>query len=71
MEKIYSVEFLNYCSYTKSTVSNNDDDISTRYIDTKPEPFLIRESEIEYWKSFGGGFKTLTYVGVLRESEEE
>jgi len=34
-----------------------------------PHKFVIKESEIEYYKQFGNGIKELTYVGSMLEPE--
>ena len=36
------------------------------YLDI-PSPFLIREDEIEKYKKFGCGYKSLEYVGSILE----
>ena len=61
MEKIYKVEFMEYTDYNRDKVSN------INHIDylRVPSPFLIRESEIEFHKNFGGGIKSLEFVGYL------
>lgn len=66
-EKIYSVEFLKYTNCMKDAVSCDTDDL--HYIDTK-EPVLVRESDLDKFKEYGQGFRTITYVGVLKEFED-
>lgn len=61
IEKLYEVEFMNYTNYMKDTVSNNDGD----YIDIGHEPFIIRESEFDKYMKYGGGFRTVKFVGNI------
>lgn len=53
---------MHYTDYRRNKVS----DINyTEYLRT-PSPFLIRESDIELYKKYGGGFKSLEFVGYLK-----
>lgn len=61
-EKIYEVEFCNYTNAARDTVWNEDDN---KYLDVGKEPFLISESDIDYFKKFGNGFRLLKFVGNL------
>ena len=65
-EKIYSVEFLEYTNYMKDAVCSTH---GLHYIDTK-EPVLVKESDLNKFKEYGQGFRTITYVGILREFED-
>jgi len=73
MEKIYAVKFRRYTNCLQDTVSNGKDDHTledlkdTKYLNVGKDPFLIRESDFEKYKEFGGGFESLTYVGMLSE----
>ena len=42
--------------------------ISKEYVGclNTPRPFLIKESEIEFYKKCGDGFKSLEFVGYLK-----
>jgi hypothetical protein len=57
---IYKVEFVTYTNGLCNCVTDG-----TKYITVSKENFLIRESEIEYWKKFGNGFRKLELVGEL------
>lgn len=62
--KLYSVEFIEYTNATYDTVTNKDG----QYLDVKVEnggDFIIREDEIDFYKPFGKGFRSLNYVGRM------
>lgn len=62
--KLYSVEFIEYTNATYDTVTNKDG----QYLDVKVENgggFIIREDEIDFYKQFGKGFRSLNYVGHM------
>lgn len=70
-EKVYRAEFMEYTGYTKSTVAKygakyGPDKIKdAEYLDVGSEPFLVKESDIDKYKDFGGGYKVLTFVGFI------
>ena len=69
-EKVYSVEFMTYTNCMRDTVSDGNKNIGeTEYLDLGKENFLIRESELDYYKNFGNGFRELTFVGYIGISE--
>lgn len=62
--KLYSVEFIEYTNAVYDTVANEDG----QYLDVKVENgggFIIREDEIDFYKQFGKGFRSLNYVGRM------
>lgn len=69
--KIYQVEFLQYTNCFKDTVSNgNNDSVFTskspsKYLDVGHEHFLVVEDDLPYFKQFGGGFRSVEFVGRL------
>ena len=66
MEKIYAVEFMKYSNFTHEKVRKHVPTLeSDEYIDVGGKQFLIRESDIEYYRQFGEGFRSLTFVGYL------
>lgn len=76
--KIYQVEFLQYTNCFKDTVSDGDDSVFTsksprKYLDVGHEHFLIAEDDLSYFKQFGGGFRSVEFVGRLavREKPDE
>ena len=60
MRKVYEVEFIQYTNTLNDTVSDGE-----KYIDVSRDPFLIFEDEIEKYKSFGHGIKSLRFVGNM------
>ena len=80
--KMYKVEFNHYYNNTDyHTVSSARFDEYNNYVgeDGKeptlknheylyiPNPFIIREDEIEKYKKFGCGYKSLEYIGSVIE----
>ena len=65
--KIYAIEFNEYTNYSKNCVSDGNGE----YIDIDNGPFLIREDEIEKYRQFGDGIRTLTYVGTMIPDEKD
>lgn len=65
--KVYAVEFIQYNNCMRNTVWCEEDD---EYLDVGKGAFLILEEDIDKYKKFGHGIKTLTYVGdiLLREN---
>lgn len=65
-EKIYKVEFMTYTNVMKKAVSDHPGSGRTdcTYLDTS-EPFLVRESELNLYRHFGGGFRSTEFVGML------
>lgn len=64
-EKIYKVTFLEYTNYDHTRIKT---DVPGIYIDIS-YPCLIRESDIEIFKNYGGGFNDITFVGYLHDFE--
>lgn len=66
MEKIYKVEFMEYTNGLRDTISNQKREIGDRkYITVGKEPFLVRESELDKYSAWGGGFRYVEFVGNL------
>lgn len=71
--KVYSVTFMKYTNAGKNTISKNDTNIKdAEYISVNAEgfehePFLIKESEIGYYRNFGGGIKELVFAGYMQD----
>lgn len=68
--KMYAVEFINYTNCLKNCVSTYDDSKSyeeqikdVKYLDIGSDPLIIAENEFEEYSKYGGGFKSLTFVG--------
>lgn len=70
MEKIYEVEFMQYTNCMRDTVCNNAENIKdSKYIRVGKEPFLIKESEFDKYKEYGGGFRIIKFVGNMEVGE--
>lgn len=66
MEKVYSVEFMNYTNCMKDTVSNGVEEIKDiKYLKIGKEPFLVAESDLDKYREYGGGFRSITFVGNM------
>ena len=66
IEKIYRVEFMDYTNIHRDTVCNQHRDIGDRkYIVVGSEPFLVRESELEFYRAWGNGFRSIEFVGNI------
>lgn len=66
MEKIYKVEFMKYNNVLKDTVSDQAKEIKDRkYLKIGKEPFLVRESELDNYRAWGGGFRYIEFVGNI------
>lgn len=66
-EKVYAVEFMSYTNSMKNTVSDKSNFKSGKvtYLDVGVDPFLITESQMEFYSKFGGGFRSLNFVGNI------
>ena len=66
MEKVYEVEFMEYTNCMRDTVCNKyKENGDMRYITVGKEPFLVRESELEKYMAWGGGFRIIRFVGNI------
>ena len=61
----------------RDTVSDNKKEIGTsEYIDCYNTGFcddgtvLIREDEFDYYRQFGGGIKTMNFVGIMYDTRK-
>lgn len=74
-EKVYAAEFRSYTNCLKDTVSDHDEakgiTNSTRYLTVGFEPFLIKESDIPKYQCFGGGYRSLVFVGNMEVEEKD
>lgn len=68
LEKIYSVEFMTYTDSLEDTVSDWDGKSSSikdiEYLKVGHN-FLLRESQLEIYRKFGGGYRNIKFVGEL------
>lgn len=68
LEKVYSVEFMEYTDILQDTVSDWDGKSSSikdiKYLKVGHN-FLLRESQLEKYRKFGGGYKNIKFVGYL------
>ena len=66
MEKIYEVTFMEYTNCMENTVSNQAKEIGDmKYITVGEEPFLVRESELDKYSTYGGGYRSIRFVGNI------
>ena len=71
-EKVYSVEFMNYTNCLRDTVSTEPEKdengvinfMGIEYLDVK-DGFLVRESELDKYRVFGGGYNSIHFVGYM------
>lgn len=74
LEKVYKVTFMRYTNVMEDTVSDwngklSDSITAEEYLDIGKEPFLLRESQLEYYRKFGGGYRNIEFVGQIPISE--
>lgn len=68
MIKLYKIEFMQYTNAMKDTVSNGAEDIAdVKYIDVYKDGFIVKESQIDFIKGYGGGIKNLEFIGCMEE----
>ena len=60
--KVYSIEFNQYTNCMRDTVWCEEED---KYLDVGKGTFLILEEDIDKYRKFGGGIKSLIYVGDI------
>ena len=65
MKKIYKITFNEYTNAMRDTVYRED---TAKYLHV-PDLFLIKEGDIQYFQEFGGGIKTLEFVGNLHGND--
>lgn len=63
IEKVYSVEFNTYTSWTRDTV--NKGGLSGEYLHIPLGGLLVRESELHDYAQYGDGYKSITLVGSM------
>ena len=61
MERVYKVKFTNYLNYSKTTIYDDKENV----IDIGNDDFFIKESEIPKYCKYGGGIKSLEFVGNM------
>ena len=62
-EKVYAVEFMQYTNCMHDCV--DDEKTSDMLSLPSHSTFLVRESELDKYRRFGGGYKSTNYVGVM------
>lgn len=65
LEKVYAVTFMQYTNFMNDTVSDNNKDWSKLNYLNVGQNFLIKESDIEKYRVYGGGYRSLTFVGEI------
>lgn len=67
VKKLYKIYFNRYTNaYPGDTVSHNNDDMVFLQCD-EDGSLIIKEDEFFYYKQFGGGIKSMTYIGIFYE----
>lgn len=64
---IYKIDFLQYTNSSRDTVYSERFD---KYIEVNKEGFTAKESDLDYLKEFGKGFRELKFIGTLFEYSE-
>lgn len=68
LEKVYLVDFMCYTNCLNNTVSDWDGKSSfsgkEKYLDV-PQPFLIKESDLDKYRIYGGGYRNTKFVGYM------
>ena len=62
MIKLYRITFIEYLDPSRETIYSPE---FHQYIDSRD--MIVKESDIEYFKSFGNGIKSLEFVGYMHE----
>lgn len=68
-EKVYHAEFMEYTNITRKTVAKYTSNPKTgvpdaKYLDVGPD-FLVKESDIEKYREYGKGYKSLIFAGYI------
>ncbi len=67
LNKVSSMKLNEYNEFVDEDGKNvSFDGNNYQYLDI-PNPFIIREDEIEKYKKYGCGYKSLEYVGSIME----
>ena len=70
-KKLYKIYFNRYTNaYPGDTVSHNDGGMLYVQCD-EDGSLIIKEDEFFYYKQFGGGIKSMTYIGLFYEITQE
>lgn len=57
---------MQYSDYMNRSVCNGTKEIKdSKYIDVGKEPFLIKESDLDRYREYGGGFRSLKFIGNI------
>lgn len=69
ISNLYRVTFREYTNCLHNTVSTNEKEIGkSEYVECdKDGSLIIRESEFDFYKRFGNGIATMTYLGFIYE----
>lgn len=75
LEKVYKVTFMQYTNVMKDTISDWDGKghslADCEYLDVGKEAFLLRESQLDCYRKFGGGYRNIEFVGQIPVSETD
>lgn len=69
-EKVYAVEFMTYTNCMRDAV-HCEENSTYLSIDKPNSPLLVLESKLDKYRKYGGGFKSITYVGSMIIPDDE
>ena len=69
MIKLYRIEFMRYNNYCYDAVSTSEEKDHDTISLSEPKYLIIKESDIEYYKRFGNGIKSMQFVGYMEDRE--
>ena len=65
-EKVYAVTFMRYTNAMRDTVRDDSADwTKSEYLTVGSEAFLVKESELDIYRKFGEGYRTINFVGNI------
>lgn len=69
-EKVYKVEFMNYTNSLRDTIW---DEKSDEYIQIPDygRTLIVKESKLEDYRRFGGGYRSIKFVGYIKKDEDD
>ena len=67
MIKLYRIEFMQYDNYCYDAVSTSEKKDYDTISLSEPKYLIIKESDIEYYKRFGGGIKSMDFIGYMED----
>ena len=65
MIKLYRVEFIEYNNHMYDSISCSK--WNTTISLSEPKYLIIKESDIDYYRNFGGGIKSMDFIGYMED----